>query len=161
MPVTRRSFLRSGATAALTAAMVLKAAPAAFAQIGAKPDHSRDFPTPAEAQQSPLLTFKRETFQPYVGGKFLVSAGRSTVEMTLKEVRDLTPSAAINRAMKASSQTDAFALVFSSSGKLTDLTTIYNVEHAGLGKFSLFLTLRDGASDARVYVYEAVFNHVR
>ena len=159
MPVSRRSFLRSGATAALTAGLVFQAAPLSFGQSGTTPGGT--VPVPFEAQQSPLFYFKRETFQPYVGGKFLVSAGRSTVEMTLKEVRDLTPSAAANQAMKASSQTDAFALIFSSGAKLTDLTTIYNVEHAALGKFSLFLKGSDDADNARVYVYEAVFNHVR
>jgi hypothetical protein len=154
MPVSRRSFLRSGATAALTAGLVFHAAPLAFGQSGMTP-------VPFEAQQSPLFYFERETFQPYVGGTFRVSAGRSTVEMTLKEVRDLTASAASNRAMKATQQTDSFALIFSSNSKLTDLTTIYDVEHAGLGKFSLFLKGNDDAPNARAYVYEAVFNHVR
>ena len=74
MPVTRRSFLRSGATAALTTAVALKAAPMAFAQIGAKPDPTRDVPIPYEARQSPLVSFKRETFEPYVGGIFRVRA---------------------------------------------------------------------------------------
>ena len=152
MSVSRRSFLRSGATAALTAGLVLQAAPLAFGQSGTTP-------VPSEAQQSPLFYFKRETFQPYVGGTFRVSAGRSTVEMTLKEVRDLTSSATSNRAMKATQQTDSFALIFSSSDKLTDLTTIYDVEHGALGNFALFLTLREGPRDT--YFYEAIINHAR
>ncbi len=160
MPVTRRSFLRSGATAALTAAIALKAAPAAFAQIGAKPDPTRDFPIPYESQQNPLFFFKRETFQPYVGGTFNVRAGAHSVEMTLSKVRGCEVSAA-GRALakKPARQTDCFALVFTADETLTDLTSIYDVEHAALGKFALFLTRRDGPRGT--YYYEAVFNHVR
>lgn len=157
MSVSRRSFLRSGATVALTAGLAFKAAPLAFGQSGATTDQT----TPFEAQQSPLFYFERQTFQPYVGSTFRVSAGRSTAELILKEVRDMTPSAASNQAMKASSQTDCFALIFHSAAKLSELTTIYDVEHAALGKFSLFLTRRHDASSTRAHVYEAVFNHFR
>jgi hypothetical protein len=157
MPVTRRSFLRSGATAALTATIALKAAPMAFGQIGAKPDPSRDFPVPYEAQKSPLFSFKRETFQPYVGGIFRVSAGASVVEMTLTKVRGCEISARGRGLTKKARQTDCFALVFTADDTLTDLTSIYDVEHAALGKFALFLTRRDGPHGT--YFYEAVFNH--
>ena len=159
MPVTRRSFLRSGATAALTAAVALKAAPMAFAQIGAKPDPSRDFQTPYEAQQNPLFFFKRETFQPYVGGTFNVRAGAQSVEMTLTKVRGCEISARGRGLTKKARQTDCFALVFSADDKLTDLTSVYDVEHSALGKFALFLTRRDGPRGT--YFYEAVFNHAR
>jgi hypothetical protein len=47
--------------------------------------------------------------------------------------------------------------MFSSAGELTDLTSIYDIEHAGLGNFSLFLTRRDGPRGT--FYYEAVFNH--
>ena len=158
MPVTRRSFLRSGATAALTTAVALKIAPMAFAQIGAKPDPTRDFPIPYEAQQSPLAFFKRETFQPYVGGTFNVRAGAHAVEMTLTKVRGCEVSARGRQLTKKSRPTDCFALIFTANDKLTDLTSIYDVEHAALGNFALFLTRRDGPSKG-TYFYEAVFNH--
>jgi hypothetical protein len=164
MPVTRRSFLRSGATAALTAAVALRVAPLAFGQIGEKPDPTRDAPVPSEAKQSPLFYFKRETFEPYVGDTFRARAGSNAVEMKLTKVRDCTPSPKSNLITKKTRESDCFALVFTSSGKLTDLTSIYDVEHAALGEFALFLTRRDGAPDvggAPVYFYEAVFNHAR
>jgi hypothetical protein len=158
MPVTRRSFLRSGATAALTAAVALKAAPAAFAQIGAKPDPTRDVPVPYEAQQSPLISFKRETFEPFVGGIFRVRAGAHAVDMTLTKVRGCEISARGRKlAKKPARQTDCFALVFKSDETLTDLTSIYDVEHAALGTFAVFLTLREGPPRG-TYFYEAVFN---
>lgn len=159
MPVTRRSFLRSGATAALTAAVALKAAPMAFAQIGAKPDPTRDFQTPYEAQQSPLFSFKSETFQPYVGGIFRVRAGAHAVDMTLVKVRDYVASARGRALTKRARPSDSFTLVFTADEALTDLTSIYDVEHAALGKFALFLTRRDGPRGT--HFYEAVFNQVR
>lgn len=160
MPVTRRSFLRSGATAALTATVALKAAPMAFAQIGAKPDPERDIPIPYEAQKSPLISFKRETFEPYVGGTFRVRAGAHAVDMTLTKVRGCEISArGRNLAKKEARKTDCFALVFKSDETLTDLTSIYDIEHAALGNFALFLTRRDGPTQG-TYFYEAVFNHI-
>jgi hypothetical protein len=157
MPVTRRRFLRSGATAALTAVVALKAAPAAFAQIGAKPDPKRDFEIPREAHNSPLMSFKRETFEPYVGGTFRVRAGAHAVDMKLTKVRGCEISPKGRALTKKARPTDCFALDFSSSETLTDLTSIYDVEHAALGNFVLFLTRRDGPRG--IYFYEAVFNH--
>jgi len=159
MPVTRRSFLRSGATAALTAAVALNAAPMAFAQIGARPDPTRDIEIPREAHDSPLISFKRETFEPYVGGIFRVRAGAHAADMTLTKVRGCEISARGRGLTKKSKQTDCFALVFKSDETLTDLTSIYDVEHAALGKFALFLTRREGPPKG-TYFYEAVFNHV-
>jgi hypothetical protein len=159
MPVTRRSFLRSGATAALTTAIALKAAPMAFAQIGAKPDPARDFQVPYEAQQSPLFFFKSETFRPYVGGTFRVRAGARAVDMTLTKVRDYTPSAKGRALTKKSRPSDSFTLIFTADETLTDLTSIYDVEHPALGNFALFLTRRDAPGGT--YFYEAVFNHAR
>ncbi|HYG78905.1 MAG TPA: hypothetical protein VD861_00875 [Pyrinomonadaceae bacterium] len=159
MSVTRRSFLRSGATAALTTAVALKAAPMAFAQIGAKPDPTRDVPIPYEARQSPLVSFKRETFEPYVGGIFRVRAGAHAVDMTLTKVRGCEISARGRRlSKKEAKKTECFALVFKSDEALTDLTSIYDIEHAALGKFALFLTRRDGPTRG-THFYEAVFNH--
>lgn len=157
MPVSRRSFLRSGATAVLATAAVLHCAPNTFAQIGARPDPARDFEVPGEASQSPLRYFKRETFEPYVGGVFTVSAGARAVEMTLTKVSGCELSARGRKLTKKMRPSDCFSLVFSSGGELTDLTTIYNVEHGALGKFALFLTRRDNPAGG--YFYEAVFNH--
>lgn len=158
MSVTRRGFLKSGATAVLTAA-ALSAAPLAFGQTGAKPDAKRDFNVPYEAKESPLFYFKRESFEPYVGGVFEARAGARSIQMTLTKVRDCTPSAQSRKVTKKSGETDCFALVFRSQGELTDLTSIYDVEHSALGKFPLFLTRREG--ERGMHFYEAVFNHVR
>lgn len=159
MKATRRSFLKSGAMTVVMAGVALNLSPSAFAQGNSNQDPKKDFPVSFEAQQSPLFYFKRETFQPYVGGVFKVSAGAKTVEMKLKHVRGCDPTAEALKVTKKSRPSECFALEFSSDDALTDLTTIYDIEHAALGKFALFMTRRDGPG--KTYEYEAVFNHAQ
>ena len=157
MKATRRSFLKSGAVTLLMAGVALEMIPSALAQSNQHPDPKKDFPIPFEAQQNPVFYFNRETFKPYVGGTFKVSAGAKSAQMKLEKVRDCTPGPHASKMLKkAPRSSECFALEFSSSEKLTDLTTIYDVEHAALGKFALFMTRRDGPNDT--YFYEAVYN---
>ena len=144
----------------MMATIAFNAAPMVFAQTGAKPDPARDFEVPNEARNSPLISFKRETFEPYVGGIFRVRAGAHAVDMTLTKVNGCEVSARGRNLTKKMKQTECFALTFSSSETLTDLTSIYDIEHAALGNFALFLTRRDGPSRG-TYFYEAVFNHAQ
>ena len=155
MTVTRRRFLRSGALTVLLTGLALDAAPLAFAQQLRKSDPSQDFKTPFEAQREPTFYFKSETFRPYLNGVFKLSAGANSVDATLIKVRDCVPGTR-SRVTQKSRPTECFALVFQAEGTLTDLTTIYDVEHGALGKFALFLTYREGERGA--HLYEAVFN---
>lgn len=163
MSVNRRSFIKSGALSALTAALGLSFVAPALGQVKPK---RRAIVSPSPglkeipfgAQRSPLFYFTRETFQPYVGGIFTVSAGRKTVRMTLVGVTDYTPKAAARLSPRGVQPTRSFVLKFRSADKLTNLTTIYNVQHAALGKFPMFLTRREGP--AGTSLYEAVFNHL-
>jgi hypothetical protein len=123
-----------------------------------KSDPSQDFKVSGKAQREPTFYFKRETFEPYLNGSFKLSAGANSVEATLVRVRDCDTKSR-NELTTKSRPTECFALDFQTQDKLTDLTTIYDVEHGALGKFALFLTRRDGARDT--YFYEAVFNHAR
>lgn len=157
MTVTRRSFLRSGATAALLAGLAFDKLPLALAQQLRKADPAYDFQIPVEIRQEQISSFKREMFEPYLNGVFTLRAGANSAEATLISVRDCTPSARSLKVTKKSRPSNCFALVFSTEGALTDLTTIYDVEHGALGKFALFLTRRDGPG--RTFFYEAVFNH--
>jgi hypothetical protein len=156
MTVTRRSFLRSGAMTVLLTGLALKSTPLASAQQSGKSDPSQDFNVPFDAQREANFFFRRETFQPYLNGVFTLNAGASSVEATLVSVRDCTPNPK-SAVTGKSRPSDSFALVFRAEGKLSDLSSIYDVEHAGLGKFPLFLTRRDGPRGT--YFYEAVFNH--
>jgi len=164
MSVNRRSFLKSGALSALTAAFGLMHVSPALGQDAPKrkvkaPTLSGPTPQiPFGAEQSPLFYFTRETFEPYVGGVFVVSAGRNSADMTLVAVTDYAPKAPANMSPGRVPPTSSFVLKFSSPVELTDLTSIYLVRHGGLGEFPLFLTRRDGP--AGTSLYEAVFNHL-
>jgi hypothetical protein len=162
MSFTRRSFLKSGAITALTAGIALNSGSLIFGQGRRRSDPSLDFQVPFQAQQSPIFYFKRETFQPYVGGVFRISAGKRSVSATLQEVRDCTPGPKGSKMTTKSRPSDCFALVFRASGPLTDLTSIYDIQHAALGTFSLFLTQRPGPSTGarQIVYYEAVINHI-
>jgi hypothetical protein len=142
----------------LLTGLVLDVFPPAFAQQLRKPNPAQDFEIPFSAQQETTFYFKRETFEPYLNGVFKLRAGARSVSATLISVRDCTPKAN-SKATRKSRPTRCFALVFSAPGALTDLTTIYDVEHGALGEFPLFLTRRDGPRGT--YFYEAVFNHLQ
>lgn len=143
----------------LMAGVALDVVPSIFAQGNSQHDPKKDFPVPFEAQQSPIFYFKRETFQPYVGGIFKARAGAKTIEMKLERVRNCAPTAQALKVTKKARPSECFALEFSSADTLTDLTSIYDIEHAALGTFALFLTRRDGPG--KTYEYEAVFNHAQ
>jgi hypothetical protein len=164
MPVNRRSFLKSGATSVLTTVIALGQFTPARGQEkskrDAKPTPARvsDEPLAYDVQQSPLYSLHADTFRPYVGGIFLARAGRNSIEMTLTGVRDCSPKPTTKLTTVKPPRTECFALEFSSGKSLTDLTSIYDIEHAALGQFQLFLTRRDGADGKSLY--EAVFNRL-
>ena len=164
MTLTRRRFLRSGAITVVLTGLALDSVPLAFAKNAKKQkksDPSRDFKVPPQVKRDPILYFKRETFEPYLNGVFQLSAGRSLVDATLISIRDYTPGTA-GEVTPNSRPTESFALVFKARETLTDLTTIYNVEHGALGSFALFLTYRAGETgedgQPHEHFYEAVFN---
>jgi hypothetical protein len=141
----------------LTTSIALNAVPLAFGQDKVRSNPALDFQLPVQAKQTPTFYFKRETFEPYIGGIFTARAGAHSIEMTLTGVRNCTPSVGSGKVTKKSRPCECFALEFSASDKLTDLTTIFDIEHGALGTFPLFMTRRDGPRGT--YFYEAVFNH--
>ena len=158
MTVTRRSFLRSGAVTVLLTGLALDSVPLAFAQSLRRFDPSQDFLPSSEAQREPTYNFRRETFEPYVNGVFTLSAGAQAVGATLVRIEDCSPTETKSKKVtKKWRLSNGFILVFQAKGKLTDLTTVYDLEHGALGKFPLFLTYREGENGE--HFYEAVFNH--
>src|SRR5437764_13593986 len=145
MSVTRRKFLRSGAITVLSAGLVFRPGAIAFGQDVKRPDAARGlYPIPQQAQRDPVFAYTRATFEPYVGGIFSTrGVGGGTVELTLVAVRDRNPKSTTKtkRGVVAESRNmDCFSLLFRSPARLSDLTTIYRLEHAALGTFDLFLT---------------------
>src|SRR5215207_4888868 len=158
MTLSRRTFLRSGALTVLVTGIALDSVPLAFAQQLQRPDPSQDFKVPPEAEREATFNFKRETFQPYLNGLFTLSAGAHSVEATLFAIEDCSPTETKSKKVtKKWRFSDGFILVFLTDAKLTDLTSVYDVEHSALGKFHLFLTRLDGPQGK--HFYEGVFNH--
>ena len=162
MPVTRRKFLRSGATAALAAGLLFRPGALAFGQDKKQPDSANGFKIPFEAQQNPVFYYTRATFEPYVGGVFLTRGlGGGTVELTLVNVHDWNPKSTAKTkrgVVSESRRTDTFSLLFRASGQLPELSTIYRIQHGALGEFDLFMTPSKGAHGE--LFYEAVINHL-
>ncbi len=167
---TRRTFLRTGALAAVSAGIALSPARLAFGQDTPKHNPSQDFQTPYEAKLDPVFSYRKATFEPYVGGIFTARGkGGKSVELTLVAVREMRVSAAAKRAAAKSKGTEStpltakarptetFTLVFSASGPLSELSTIHQLDHAALGKFSLFLV--HGEDSKGQETYEAVITH--
>jgi hypothetical protein len=165
MPVTRRSFLKSGATSVLTTAIALGQFTPARGQEKPQteskpgPTSRADEAVPFKAQQSMLYFFRAETFRPYVGGVFTARAGGNSIEMTLVKVRDCSPKPTTKITKGKPPKTECFALEFIADESLTDLTSIYDIEHAALGAFPLFMTRREAPGGKSHY--EAVFNQLR
>jgi hypothetical protein len=158
--------MRTGALAAISAGIALSPARLAFGQDTQTP--SQDFAIPYEAKLDPVFSFTKATFEPYVGGVFKGrGAGGRVVELTLTAVRSpRTSTTTTSRSATTVSTTltskarpvETFTLAFKASGPLSDLSTIYQLEHAALGKFSLFLT---GVKDEKGrQTYEAVITHL-
>jgi hypothetical protein len=154
---TRRTFLRTSVLAAISAGIALSPAPLAFGQDTKKQNPAQDFAIPYEAKLNPVFSYRKATFDPYVGGIFTArGAGGKKVELTLTAVRSPRPSKA--RALTAKERpTESFTLIFSASGPLSDLSSIHQLEHAALGKFSLFLVPFEDEKGQEFY--EAVINH--
>lgn len=153
MNVTRRKFLRAGAVSALFAGLTLAPSKLIYGQKNRKPA------TP-DAPPDPFFSFNASTFTPYVGSEFLLAAGargRATAAR-LERVSDFQQDMRERHA--ATHGGECFSLVFSTPvpKRATPVQATYRVEHAALGRFSLFLVPgppRDGS-----VTYEAVINRL-
>ena len=167
---TRRTFLRTGALAAISAGFALSSVRIAFGQDNKQPNPALDFQIPYEAKLNPVFSYTKATFDPYVGGVFSARGNNGKqVTLTLAAVRDLSGRAANEtdehfkrrqqsaRITKKARATNAFSLVFRASGTLSELSTIHQLDHAALGKFSLFLVSSEDEQGRRLY--EAVISH--
>lgn len=157
MKSNRRGFIKAGVISAFFS-LVITRYNFAHGQSTMLSDPSSDFPIPYEAQLNAVYSFRRETFEPYVGGIFGVrGTRRGRVNLTLLEVKDTSwrPDADMRG---VSRPCDSFELLFQASAPLTELTSTHRLEHAALGSFNLFLTRTKGEGGQLLYV--AVINHV-
>ena len=155
MSVSRRSFLRTGAVGALSAGLIFKFSNFAFGQKSAWSNPALDFQIPRSRKRS-VFYYSRAMFEPYVGSVFQVRFDRRTVNLKLVSAKDYQPRSTAVTTGKARS-TDCFSLLFRSSDRLPDFSTIHKLEHPALGKFDLFMT---GSKGGDKMFYTAIINHV-
>jgi hypothetical protein len=155
MNATRRKFLRAGAVSALFAGLTLSPSKLVFGQK--KP---KSAPPPVLPDGNPVFHFSTDTFAPYVGSEFRLATGSGrgrSVGARLEEVSDLQKDMRDRRV--ATHEGECFSLTFRAPApKRAPQQDIYRVEHAALGRFSLFLV--PGPARGGSVTYEAVINRI-
>ncbi len=148
MVLARRKFVQSGLLFTASTLLFWDNARSVLAQTLKTGD-----PLPDEVLRDPVLSFRKETFEPYVGGYFEAPGARGKmIALKLVKVEAYEPKTRIIAS-------DAFRLLFKAESELPIFSSIHPIRHGALGEFSLFLTLQDGP-DGEIY-YEAVINHLR
>lgn len=154
MSLSRRIFLRTGTLSALAAGCALSPGVKSFARDPFRPSPAADAEIPYEATLNPVFHYTRETFEPYVGGLFRGSSSY----LKLLRVSGYSPASGTRLTTERALPTDSFTLTFQAGRSLLERNSVYLLEHAALGKFSLFMTRY---VDLRGQIfYEAVINHV-
>ncbi|MGH9905300.1 MAG: DUF6916 family protein [Pyrinomonadaceae bacterium] len=144
MSVSRRRFLRSGAMGALSAGLIFKAGSLVLvADSKSSNSHSRAF------------DYSRANFESHLGSTFQLRQGKRVIDLKLVGLRDYQPRSGEKTAKSRS--TESFVLAFQAARNLPRSSTAYQLEHAKIGKFDLFMT-RSGSSNRAPY--NAVINRL-
>ena len=148
MVLARRKFVQTGLLFTASTMLFWDNAKSVLAQTLKTGDQ-----LPDDVLRDPVLSFKKETFDPYVGDYFAAPGARGEmVGLKLVKCEAYQPKTRIV-------MSDAFRLLFKAESELPIFTSIHPIKHGALGSFSLFLIRQDGP-DGEIY-YEAVFNHLR
>ena len=129
MSITRRKFLKAGTLVALSAAIPLKAA----GQQPRKVNDGNPIDQSKDVAADPLSQYGKSAFSSYLNSIFRLYTGYSFVDVTLVEVKDLTPGAATTQ-----TGAECFSLLFR-GGSVALPQNTYKIEHPSLGTFPLFL----------------------
>jgi hypothetical protein len=109
-----------------------------------------------KAQTSQLFYYNKSTFAPYVNSEFRVRLNSSkAVAITLVGIEDFANSQETLRAVGD----ECFTLEFNGPASKTFTQQTYEVEHAALGRFSLFIVPVGMRTGKGAIAYEAAFNH--
>lgn len=146
MSVTRRRFLRSGAMGALSAGLIFKAGNLAF---GADSRGSN-------SGQSTAFDYSRAHFESHIGSTFQVRQGKRVIDLKLVGLKDYQPPSGAKKTAQTRN-TECFVLAFHAARNLPHPSTAYQLEHAKLGKFDLFMTTSERSNRAS---YNAVINRL-
>ncbi|HLL76211.1 MAG TPA: hypothetical protein VK421_13235 [Pyrinomonadaceae bacterium] len=157
MNETRRKFLRAGAVSALFAGLTLVPSKLLFGQKRRK---AEGFGPAHDAKTDPVFFFNAEAFAAYLGSEFLFDAGSGRSRNVLARLDKVTDSQSEMRARRdATHEGQCFTLHFSApAAKRAAQQGTYRVEHAALGRFSLFLV--PGPARGGSVPYVAVINQL-
>jgi hypothetical protein len=150
MNVSRRKFMKAGIMVAAFAGLPLTAqiAKAGEAKIGRSKTLAGSQPSFSLKPLDTIGYYNRSTFAGHVNTEFRVHLGQSKVSrIKLVAVRDV-PGAS----------QESFSLLFSGAKGKGFPQKTYKVEHAALGKFSLFLVPVGMRTRSGPEYFEAVFN---
>jgi len=158
MSPSRRRFLKTSVLSALAAGCTLGPGLHADGQDLVRSKPAVNFEIPYEAAQSPVFYYRRETFEPYIGGQFRGWLNGGSVYLRLLSVKGYSPSAGTKLTTERAPSTRSFTLTFRAGRSLSRLTDVHRLEHPALGKFTLLMT-RSVNVHGHVF-YEAVINHI-
>ena len=158
MNISRRKFMKAGIMVAACAGIPLQAQFTNSQEAG-----SRRSTTPPAIEALPeietdvLSYYNRSTFAPHVNTEFRVRLNSSKVRrIKLVEVRDYMDASAQQRTMVGTNE-ECFSLFFTAPSGKTFPQNTYEVEHAALGKFMLFIVPVGMRTSGDQY-FEAAFN---
>jgi hypothetical protein len=143
MTKSRRQFLKTGTLAALFAAVPLKGMGSTKWKGWAASLGEALLPS-----DDPLANYSKATFLSYVESVFEIQTQYGALEVTLVSVRD----------MPAATGGECFSLLFRGGGTELKQNT-YEVQHAALGTFQLFL-VPGGADQTGTQQYVATINRL-
>lgn len=125
------------------------------AAFGQQSDQNGNSTSEPPAGTRPGFEYKASVFEPHLGSPFKVRAGVKVTTLTLVNVKSTEPR---GQDGKPTPRGENFSLLFRADGELSSLQTIYELEHASLGKFSLFVSRFMNENDKDGIYYEAVIN---
>jgi hypothetical protein len=130
MATSRRNFLKTG-----TMGLICVGVPAALAKVVVgNPTSVGAF---SEWNAKSLINFTRETFATHLNTTFRIRTSSAVVDLKLANVTDLKSIPKIGARIAGK---ESFSLLFVRSSNAACLTQdTYILEHAALGRFSLFL----------------------
>src|ERR1700682_3614437 len=130
MATSRRNFLKSGAIGLICAGV-----PAALAKVAVgHPAGVGEF-SAANARNS--FDFSKDIFAPHLNTTFRIQTRKGAFDLRLTSITDLK---AISRIPARTAGRESFSLLFTAARKTgSPAEGTYVIEHAALGRFSLFL----------------------
>jgi hypothetical protein len=155
MNVPRRTFLQSGTLAVVSAGLAVNTGRVTIAHASR---HLNDFYLPPSAEANAVLSFTRETFEPYIGDIFQAPNARGEmINLVLTQVRNYKVKDGTKLTTKTPRELRSFSLTFESKDRLPQFSSVHTVSHTALGKFDLFLNPHQ--REDGIHTYEAVFSH--